>query len=125
MEGFDPAEIDAIEARLEAAAAQEDIQTIATITAQVCQTLIGLADAVKALGEAVWPATEAITDVARRVSDLDRLGRLQWHSLAIDRGDYELHLEGGEPPFLVTEFGRTPASPEELRRLGIQVEETT
>jgi hypothetical protein len=148
FEGLDPVEVAAIEARLEAAVAQEDNEALAAIVAQVCQTLIGLADAMKALGEVVWPATEAITDLARRMSDLEdaeapvspsesaleqtlaemeraRLGRLQWHALAIDRGQFEVHLESDQPPMLVTEFGRTPASPEELRRLGYQVEEST
>lgn len=140
FEGLDPAEVAAIEARLEAAAAQEDIQTIAAITAQVCQTLIGLADAVKALGEVVWPATEAITDLARRLEAVEesplqkmernaefaRQTRLALHAAAIARGEAHAEFESGERPWVVTEFGREPASPGDLERLGIHwVEETT
>lgn len=63
------------------------------------------------------PTREQLEDQMRIAHE----ARMLWHAAAVERGDYEVHLESDQPPFIVTEFHREPVSPDRLEQLGIAV----
>lgn len=70
-EGFDPDELREMSARLGLVAAEGDIKELAEITAQIAETVIGLVDSIKAVGEVSFGAARSVEALAARLDEIE------------------------------------------------------
>jgi hypothetical protein len=70
--GFDPAEIDALEAKMEAAAVSHDVEQLTRIVGDLLNVCKALNVQLRCLGDLTFKSTDALLGLGRRVGDVER-----------------------------------------------------
>mgnify|MGYP001612859252 CR=1 FL=1 len=73
--GFDPAEIDALEAKMEAAAVSHDVEQLTRIVGDLLGICKALNVQLRCLGDLTFKSTDALLGLGRRVRDIEAAAR--------------------------------------------------